>query len=356
MKKFVLICLALILGVVESFTYHEKELESEAGLEAMYDRWRAQHNVKEKSEERFNVFKYNLQHVHKTNKMDRPYKLQLNEFATMTNHEFVQTYGSSKIGHKMALSPPRKLKGAYACPDFQYANATDLPKSIDWRLRGAVAPIKAQGPCGSCWAFATVAAVEGINAIRTGKLISLSEQQMIDCDTDGRNNGCGGGIIEDVFTFITERGGICTDASYPYEGHQHFCDPNKFGHHSVTINGQERIPSDDEVSIMKAVAHGGPVTIAIDSHGENFMFYKEGVYTGPCGEQVYHAMTIVGYDETSDGVPYWIVKNSWGEGWGEKGYIRMLRGPSAPQPRGLCFINGFPKMPRKDPDEPNNEL
>ncbi|KAI7743793.1 hypothetical protein M8C21_004838, partial [Ambrosia artemisiifolia] len=299
--------------VVESFKYHEKELESEAGLEGVYDRWRSHYNVKHRSQERFN------------------------------------------IGHIMALKPPRKLKGVEQKSAFQYENATDLPKAVDWRLRSAVVPIKEQGQCGSCWAFAAISAVETINAIRTKKLVSLSEQQLIDCDTDGRNNGCGGGIIYDAFTFITEKGGISTDESYPYIGERRPCDPKKFGHHSVTLHGNEEVPRNSEEAMMKAVAHG-PVTIGMDSSGEDFMFYKEGVYTGPCGTQLLHGMTVIGYDETCEGLPYWIVRNSWGEQWGESGYIRMQRGPGAPQPSGMCGMYMQPAMPRKDREEPNHQV
>ncbi|XP_076921474.1 vignain-like [Bidens hawaiensis] len=345
-------CLPLILGVVESFIYDDKELETQEGLEGMYDRWRAHHNVIHKSTERFNVFKYNLNHVHNANKKNRPYKLQLNEFATMTNYEFVQAYGNSKIGHNYALRPPRKLEGGI---DFQYANATNIPKAIDWRLLNAVTPVKNQGQCGSCWAFCSIAAVEGINAIRTKKLVSLSEQQLIDCDTYGNNNGCGGGMMHDAFDFITEKGGIATDERYPYEGRKHHCDPAKFGHHSVTLNGQEQIPQHSEDAVMKAVAHG-PVTIGMDPTGNDFMFYKEGVFTGPCGTQSGHGMAIVGYNETSEGMKYWIVKNSWGAGWGEGGYIRMQRGPGVPQPDGVCVMYSHPAMPRKNPDQPNHDV
>lgn len=149
-KKLILlsISLALILGIVESFEFDEKELESEEGMQGMYERWRSHHNVAEVSQDekaqRFNVFKTNVQHVHNTNKMDKPYKLKLNMFATMTNHEFRSTYAGSKIKHYRTLRGPRNDQ-----LPFMYENAANLPPAIDWRTRNAVTPAKSQGLCGN---------------------------------------------------------------------------------------------------------------------------------------------------------------------------------------------------------------
>ncbi|XP_071729351.1 cysteine protease Amb a 11.0101-like [Rutidosis leptorrhynchoides] len=139
------LCLVLIMiiGIVESFDYKDKELESEAGLQGMYDRWRSHHKVEAKSPERFNVFKSNVQFVHEGNKQNRPYKLHLNKFADLTQHEFTNTYGNSKIGHLSALRgmpPPND--------NFIYANATNIPKEIDWRNHNAVTSVKNQQGCG----------------------------------------------------------------------------------------------------------------------------------------------------------------------------------------------------------------
>lgn len=151
-NKFILILVllsfVLILGVVESFEYHEKELESEEGLQGMYDRWRDHHNVKEKSSERFNVFKTNVERVHNKNQLNRPYKLKLNEFAAMTNHEFRNTYAGSKISHYRALRGARNSNLS-----FMYDNVDNLPLSVDWREHNAVTPAKAQGACGNTFFF-----------------------------------------------------------------------------------------------------------------------------------------------------------------------------------------------------------
>ncbi|GKE12562.1 peptidase C1A [Tanacetum coccineum] len=143
-NKFILVSfsMVMILGIVESFDYHEKELESEEGLKRMYDRWRTHHKVEQKNEDRFNVFKYNVRHVHNSNKMNKPYTLKVNKFADMTNHEFRKNYAGSKISHYRALKGARKPN-----LPFKYANAVNLPPSVDWRTCNAVTPPKNQGEC-----------------------------------------------------------------------------------------------------------------------------------------------------------------------------------------------------------------
>nr|GEX26339.1 vignain-like [Tanacetum cinerariifolium] len=348
-RKFIfgLSVLPTIEEPIKSFEYDEKELESKKGLEAMYDRWRSLHNVEQKSPERFNVFSYNAHHVHKSNKLNKQYKLKLNRFADLTHAEFKSKYADSKIAHKLAL------QGARPCPPKNNDNdISNIPDSIDWREKNAVTPVKDQGQCGSCWAFAAVAAVEGINAIRTGQLVRLSEQQLIDCDSKGNNNGCDGGLMEPAFNFITEHGGLATEESYPYVEKREVCCSSKFGHHSVTLNGGERTDGTEE-ALLKAVTQQ-PVSVAIDVSSMDFHMYSEGVYNAPCGNTISHGVTIVGYGTTPEGVKYWQVKNSWGDWWGEKGYIRMQR--EVQKPEGLCAINTYVSIPLKDPNTPNNEL
>lgn len=150
MKRFLVvsILLALILGVAKSFDLNEKDLESEESLWDLYERWRSHHTVSRSLSEknkRFNVFKANVMHIYETNKMDKPYKLKLNRFADMTNHEFKNMYASSKINHyRMFRGTPRGAgKG-----NFMYEKVDRVPPSVDWRMKGAVTPVKDQGQCG----------------------------------------------------------------------------------------------------------------------------------------------------------------------------------------------------------------
>lgn len=188
---------------------------------------------------------------------------------------------------------------------------------------------------GCCWAFSAVAAVEGITKLSTGKLISLSEQEVVDCDTKGEDQGCNGGLMDDAFKFIIKNGGLTTEANYPYTAADGTCSTQKSKSHAATISGYEDVPADSEAALMKAVANQ-PVSVAIDAGGFAFQMYSSGVFTGDCGTDLDHGVTAVGYGTASDGTKYWLVKNSWGSSWGEHGYIRMERDVDAKE--GLCGI------------------
>ncbi|GMN58569.1 hypothetical protein TIFTF001_027673 [Ficus carica] len=333
MKRFLLVALllALLLGIGESFDFHEKELSSEDGLWELYERWRSHHTVSRSLGEkhnRFNVFKANVMHVHNTNKKDKPFKLKLNKFADMTNHEFRAVYADSKIKHH------RMFRGSRNTGTFSHDKVDRVPASVDWRKKGAVTAVKDQGSCGSCWAFSTIAAVEGINYIKTNKLVSLSEQELVDCDTE-ENQGCNGGLMEYAFEFIKNRGGVTTETYYPYKAEDRNCDALKANSPAVSIDGYENVPENDEKALLKAVANQ-PVAVAIDAGSSDFQFYSEGVFPGDCGKELNHGVAVVGYGTTLDGTKYWTVKNSWGPEWGEKGYIRMQRDVSDDE--GLCGI------------------
>ncbi|WCJ36178.1 Cysteine proteinases superfamily protein [Euphorbia peplus] len=332
-KNFLLVSLSLslVLCLAQSFDFHEKELETEESFWDLYERWRSHHTVSTSLNEkhmRFNVFKHNALHVHNTNKLNRPYKLKLNKFADMTSHEFRSTYAGSKINHH------RMFRGVRGNSSFMYDKVDRVPISVDWRKKGAVTPVKDQGQCGSCWAFSTVVAVEGINQIKTNKLVSLSEQELVDCDIE-QNQGCNGGLMDNAFDFIKKRGGLTAEANYPYEAEDGTCNVSKENAPVVSIDGHEDVPENDEDALLKAVANQ-PVSVAIDAGGSDFQFYSEGVFSGSCGTDLDHGVAVVGYGATVDGTKYWTVKNSWGGEWGEKGYIRMKRGVS--QKTGQCGI------------------
>lgn len=144
--KFLLVALslALVAGVAKSVEFSE-DLESDESLWDLYERWRSHHTISRDLSEkqtRFNVFKSNVKHIHKVNKMDKPYKLQLNKFADMTSHEFRNTYGS-KVKHY------RSLQGGRRNTEFMHENTENLPPTVDWRKKGVVTPVKNQGNCGN---------------------------------------------------------------------------------------------------------------------------------------------------------------------------------------------------------------
>lgn len=168
-----------------------------------------------------------------------------------------------------------------------------------------------------------MAAVEGIHKIKSEKLVSLSEQELIDCDIRNGNEGCDGGDMEIAFEFIRKQGGLTTEKDYPYLGIDGICNKAKARNQAVSISGYENVPAHNENLLKAAVAHQ-PVSVAIDAGGYAFQLYSRGIFSGSCGKDLNHGVTIVGYGEEK-GNKYWLVKNSWATDWGESGYIRMKR-------------------------------
>ncbi|XP_039145600.1 cysteine protease XCP1-like [Dioscorea cayenensis subsp. rotundata] len=340
---FLSICLTTCLALPSDFSilgYSEDDLKTEDRSIDLFESWLAKHGKSYASFEekwrRFEVFLDNLKHINERNKQISSYFLGLNEFADMTHEEFKAKY----LGLNRPQLPARTRDGNPL--NFKYENAANLPKSMDWRKKGAVTAVKNQGACGSCWAFSTVAAVEGINQIVTGNLTSLSEQELIDCDTEF-NSGCNGGLMDYAFSYIASKGGLHTEDDYPYIMEEGTCDEKRGELEVVTIEGYEDVPQNNEQSLIKALAHQ-PVSVAIEASGRDFQFYSGGVYDGHCGSELDHGVAAVGYG-TSKGQDYIIVKNSWGPKWGEKGYIRMKRNTGKPE--GLCGINKMASYPTK---------
>ncbi|KAG4938765.1 hypothetical protein AAZX31_16G088500 [Glycine max] len=309
----------------------------------MYEEWLVKHqkvyNGLREKDKRFQVFKDNLGFIQEhNNNQNNTYKLGLNQFADMTNEEYRVMYFGTKSDAKRRLMKTKSTGHRYA-----YSAGDRLPVHVDWRVKGAVAPIKDQGSCGSCWAFSTVATVEAINKIVTGKFVSLSEQELVDCDR-AYNEGCNGGLMDYAFEFIIQNGGIDTDKDYPYRGFDGICDPTKKNAKVVNIDGFEDVPPYDENALKKAVAHQ-PVSIAIEASGRDLQLYQSGVFTGKCGTSLDHGVVVVGYG-SENGVDYWLVRNSWGTGWGEDGYFKMQR--NVRTPTGKCGITMEASYPVKN--------
>ncbi|KAJ8665128.1 hypothetical protein QAD02_006790 [Eretmocerus hayati] len=248
------------------------------------------------------------------------YKLAINKFSDMLPEEFAVKYTGAKFTPETLQAFRKNAAATFLAP----ANV-EVPKSVDWRGEGAVTPVKNQGACGSCWAFSTTGSVEGQHFRKTGKLVSLSEQQLIDCSDKYGNQGCNGGLMVPAFEYIIDNEGIDTEESYPYEAEDGKCrfNPSNIG---ANITGYNDIEEGDEEDLKSAVATVGPVSVGIYA-SEKFMAYDSGVfededchYYGPN-----HAVLVVGYGTTDKGRDYWLVKNSWGKDWGDNGYVKMVR-------------------------------
>jgi len=242
------------------------------------------------------------------------YRKGLNQFVDLRNDEFVKQMNGYK---GVKVNEPTRPFGRIA--DYK------LPATVDWRDKKIVTGVKNQQQCGSCWAFSTTGSLEGQHALKTGKLVSLSEQNLVDCSGPEGNMGCEGGLMDQAFEYIEKNGGIDTEGSYPYTAQDGTCHYKK-GSSGATCKGFVDIPTGDEKALQQAVAKIGPVSVAIDASQESFQLYSGGIYSEPecSSEQLDHGVLAVGYG-TEDGSDYWLVKNSWGATWGEKGYIKMSR-------------------------------
>ena len=289
-------------------------------------------------ERRFATWLDNLDFVLERN-LKSPSKslwLGMNSLADLSHEE----YRATRLGLDNSLrgSTNNKrgiLRGRANPASFRYAAAaadpSSLPEAVDWRRRNAVTEVKNQAQCGSCWAFSTTGAVEGINAIVTGELVSLSEQELVDCDSS-RDNGCHGGLMDFAFEFIEKNGGLDTEEDYAYRAEEHKCKPEKRSRRVVSIDGHEDVPPSDELALRAAVAHQ-PVSVAIEADQRSFQLYAGGVFDESCGVALDHGVLAVGYG-TEAGQDFWLVKNSWGPAWGDRGFIKLARGLDAAAARG----------------------
>jgi hypothetical protein len=213
----------------------------------------------------------------------------------------------------------------------------EAPDAVDWVEKGGVTPIKNQGMCGSCWAFSTTGAVEGAAFVSSGKLVSLSEQELVDCDHNG-DMGCNGGLMDHAFAWIEDHAGLCLEDDYAYKGKAQVC---RKCDSAVKVTGFQDVNAQDEHALKIAVAQQ-PVSVAIEADQKAFQFYKSGVFNLTCGTRLDHGVLAVGYGE-DNGQKFWKVKNSWGPSWGEHGFIRLAREENGPA--GQCGIASVPSYP-----------
>jgi len=266
---------------------------------------------------KYEIFRRNLDFINTHNAdPSATFTVKMNKFGDLTAEEFAQIYTGLKVpaGHH-SQGTPQSLD----------INPEALPATVDWVTKGAVTPIKNQGQCGSCWSFSATGSTEGCHFLTTGKLVSLSEQDLVDCSVSFGNQGCDGGLMDQAFQYIIANKGIDTEASYPYSA----TGPNTCQYNPANCGSRVGsfvdVTSGSEESLQVAVA-ARPTSVAIDASQSSFQFYDSGVYYEPAcsSTSLDHGVLAVGYGNFQ-GTPYWLVKNSWGTSWGLNGYIMMSR-------------------------------
>jgi C1A family cysteine protease len=334
-----------------SVGYEAEDLLSEERLLRLFESWQSRHgklyhSLQEKAK-RLEIFRSNLEYIDAHNRNRRSSKkgsrhwLGLNKFADLTNEEFKAIYSS-----KPKKSARSRLQ--YEQPGL---DTCDAPSSLDWRKKGVVTGVKNQGQCGSCWAFSVTGAIEAINGISTGDLESLSEQQLVDCDST--NFGCVGGFPNNAFEWVIHNYGINREADYPYTSKNGTCNNMKEGYKVVTIDGYTDVEPSDSAVLCAVVQQ--PISVGMVGSAMDFQLYSKGIYDGNCSSNSFdidHVVLIVGYSY-EDEVDYWIVKNSWGTDWGLDGYFYIERNTDLEY--GVCAINAMASYPTKEGTSPSPE-
>jgi C1A family cysteine protease len=327
-----------LLGAALAANVHDRSY-----YEAKFHDWMVEHKIKIESGERFvqmiQNFANNDDLIEAHNAKKESYTMGHNKFSGMSNEEFAAFVAKSGLKRPKVST----AKFVHKAP----SDVSTLPASVDWRDSGKVAAVKDQGQCGSCWSFSTVCALEGAYAIKYGTLTTFSEQYFVSCDNrknGGTDMGCNGGLMDSAFEWA-ETNGVCTEASYPYVSGDSKEDEDCLST-GVKVSGAapksytDVTPQSDS-AMMSAVAQQ-PVAIAIQANQIGFQLYKSGVFTGKCGDSLDHGVATVGYG-TEDGQDYYLVRNSWGDSWGEDGYIKLERGGS--QKNGQCGMLSEPSYP-----------
>ncbi|WJZ83254.1 hypothetical protein VitviT2T_002952 [Vitis vinifera] len=289
----------------------------------------------EEHDYRFKVFKANLRRARRHQQLDPSATHGVTQFSDLTPAEFRGTY--------LGLRPLKLPHDAQKAPILP---TNDLPEDFDWRDHGAVTAVKNQGSCGSCWSFSTTGALEGANFLATGNLVSLSEQQLVECDHEcdpeemgSCDSGCNGGLMNTAFEYTLKAGGLMKEEDYPYTGTDRgSC---KFDKTKIAASVSNfSVISLDEDQIAANLVKNGPLAVAINAV---FMQTYVGGVSCPyiCSKRLDHGVLLVGYGSAGyapirmKDKPYWIIKNSWGENWGENGFYKICRG------RNVCGVDSM---------------
>ena len=321
--------------ISNKFNLTSSEIENDSFL--LFQNFKNDYNKNyptiEEFKHRFNIFTKNLNRIKIIQESDPESEYNINLFADLSQKEFSEKYLKNSLDQNYNSENSSENSEDDKFLNTEKILSEDLPKSWDWREKNVVSEVKDQKSCGSCWAFSATQVVESHIAIKTGKLYDLSEQNLIDCDE--AEFGCHGGYHYRALDYISKHG-LVEEKNYPYKSKKLNCTVNE-NDVVAKIQGYKNITS-DEVEMAKALYEIGPLAVGIDS---TFLQFYFGGVSDPmfCSNINNHDVLIVGYGTSLFGKDYWIVKNSWGSGWGEKGYFRFVRGMKK------CGIAKAPSVP-----------
>lgn len=310
------------------------EDKRESQVTKAFESFKATHNKNYENslteEKKRNSFRHNHRFIESHNRRNVNYKLKVNHLADMEDSELRYMRGRLST------------KGYNGGSPYIRSEKKHRPSILDWRIAGAVTPVKDQAVCGSCWSFGTIGTIEGVNFVKTGHLLRLSEQQLVDCSWDQGDNGCDGGEDFRAYKYLMRAGGVSLDEDYgSYLGQDGKCHDSKTPK-AVKVTGFINVTSNDPEALELALFENGPVTVAIDASQKTFSFYSHGVYYDDnCGntpDDLDHQVLAVGYGQLY-GQKYWLIKNSWSTYWGNDGYILMA------QKNNNCGVMTSPTYP-----------
>jgi len=296
------------------------------------------YNSVSEAEYREYVWHSNLIKVEAHNAAGHSWTMAMNKFADLTADEFSHQYITGGYDNFIAF------RRVFPHRNFDVPSMA-APASVDWTTQGAVTAVKNQGQCGSCWAFSTTGSVEGAWFLSNGTLVSLSEQQLVDCSAAQGNQGCNGGLMDSAFEYIIANKGLTTEANYPYTAQDGTCSKAKAQAVAATIKSYTDVATNSEAALEAAIAQQ-PVSVAVEADQNSFQLYSGGVLTAACGANLDHGVLAVGYGtDSASGNQFWKVKNSWGADWGMAGYILLGKGKTYNGGAGQCGILSDPSFP-----------
>lgn len=319
----------LVVGLLGMFWQRQEHLseDQEVLFQRFSQRYEKYYISFAEQQLRFQLFQQASEVIAQHNRHQSAFSLAINAFADLSAAEFAESYLGSKV-------PSRS--------QFVTLPIDDLPCTVDWTQTGGVSPVLNQGMCAADWAYAAAGAIEGLQWVRNSTMQQLSVQQLIDCSHAYGNEGCLSGTLENAYRYVIASGGLESLRNYPLRLFAGFClsNSNKF---TAAMQNYTYVFPYNELQLKAAVSHQ-PVAALVEADQPAFMYYHSGVITYGCGARVNHAVLVVGYGE-EEGVPYWLVKNSWGENWGEFGFVKIYREDANNNKPGMCGIAVSPSYP-----------